>query len=483
MEKAKISYFTLLVIVASFGVGCTHQQTTKKKEIASKPNIIYILADDLGYGDLSFTGQKNFRTPNIDKLAADGMFFNQHYSGSTVCAPSRSALMTGLHTGHTYIRGNKEMRPEGQFPLDASAVTVAKILKSAGYATGAFGKWGLGFPGSDGDPNNQGFDTFYGYNCQRLGHNYYPYHLWENQTKEILTGNAGKKTEIYAPDVIHEKSLAFIEKHKDSPFFMYYPSIIPHAELLVPDSLLQKFSGKYLPEKEYAGLDDGPRYRKGPYVSQKESHAAFVAMVYLLDKQVGEIRKKLDDLGIAENTLILFTSDNGPHKEGGADPDYFDSNAVFRGYKRDLYEGGIRVPLIAYWPNKIKENTTSNHISAFWDFLPTACDIANVDVPNNIDGISFLPEMLGQKQPKHNYLYWEFHAKGGKQAVRFGDWKGVRLNMSDDVFAPIELYHLPSDPGEQHDVANQNPKVVKEIVGLMENAHEYSPTFHFNYEK
>ncbi|WP_063769049.1 arylsulfatase [Flammeovirga sp. OC4] len=484
MKRNTIDYLIFSVLFTLLGMSCSTQKTGQKAEVTTtKPNIIYILADDLGYGDLSLTGQTKFKTPNIDRLAKDGMFFTQHYSGSTVCAPSRSTLMTGLHTGHTYIRGNRERRPEGQFPLEASTVTVAKVLKSAGYVTGAFGKWGLGYPGSEGDPNNQGFDEFYGYNCQRLGHNYYPYHLWENQSKVQLAGNAGKKTEAYAPDLIHDKSMEFIENNKDTTFFMYYPSIIPHAELLVPDSLLQKYSGQLLPEKEYKGVDEGRAYKKGGYGSQKESHAAFAAMVYLLDKQVGEIRSKLEELGIAENTIIIFSSDNGPHKEGGADPDYFNSNAAFRGYKRNLTEGGIRLPMIAYWPNKIKSHSTSDHISAFWDFMPTACEIAGVNPPNQIDGISFLPELLGKSQPQHDFLYWEFPARGGKQAVRVRNWKGIRLNMSKNPEASIALYDVTVDPGEKNNVADQNPEVVKEIVEIMKREHTYSEVFSFDYEK
>lgn len=475
--------FVMSVISCEIKKGEGRNNLTKSKEIVLKPNIIFILADDLGYGDLSITGQTKFETPNIDKLTKDGMLFSQHYSGSTVCAPSRSTLMTGLHTGHTFIRGNKERRPEGQHPIDASVVTVAEVLKSNGYVTGAFGKWGLGYPASEGDPNNQGFDEFFGFNCQRLGHNYYPYYLWENQTKVSLHGNKGKNTKTYAPDIIHEKSMEFLEKHKDTTFFMYYPSIIPHAELLVPDSLLTKFRGKYLPEKVYKGVDDGKGYRKGPYGSQKEAHAAFVAMIYLLDKQVGEIRDKLVKLGIAENTIILFSSDNGPHIEGGADPDYFNSNSVFKGYKRDLYEGGLRVPLIVYWPNKIKANSTSSHVSAFWDFLPTVCDILDVEPTKYTDGISFLPELLGKEQEKHDYLYWEFHARGGKQAVRLNDWKGLRLNMTNNPDAPIELYNLVSDPGEENNIAKENPLIVKEIIDIMNKEHTPSEIFSFNYEK
>jgi len=473
----------LSIIFLLFSIsGCNNQKKVSKIKQAQKPNIIYILADDLGYGDLSLTGQEKFSTPNIDKLAKEGMLFTQHYSGSTVCAPSRSSLMTGQHTGHTFIRGNKEIVPEGQHPLNSSAITVAELLKSAGYVTGGFGKWGLGYPSSEGDPNNQGFDEFYGYNCQRLGHNYYPYHLWDNQTKEILEGNSAEKMETYAPDIIHRKAISFIEKNKDTTFFMYYPSVIPHAELMAPEAYMAKYRGKLLPEKEYEGIDDGELYKNGGYGSQKEPHTAFAAMVDLLDMQVGEIRKKLEDLGIAENTIIIFTSDNGPHIEGGADPDYFNSNADFKGYKRDLYEGGIRVPMIAYWPTKIKSNSTSDHISAFWDFLPTVCEIAQIELPQNIDGISFMPELYGEKQEKHTYLYWEFLEQGGKQAVRYGDWKGIRLDMTNNSKSPIELYNLSSDLGEENNIADKNPDIVEKMDSIMNEEHQYSKEFSFGYE-
>lgn len=473
---------TLSVIISlTMIAGCNDQKNTK--EDRQKPNIIYILADDLGYGDLSLTGQEKFQTPNIDKLARDGIFFTQHYSGSTVCAPSRSSLLTGMHTGHTFIRGNREIQPEGQYPLDSSMVTVAELLQSEGYVTGAFGKWGLGYPSSEGDPIKQGFDEFFGFNCQRMGHNYYPYHLWYNQVKVILKSNERKKKGSYAPDIIHQQALTFLEKNKDTTFFMYYPSIIPHAELVAPKKYMAKFRGKLLPEKEYQGDDGGKYYKNGGYGSQKEPHAAFAAMIYLLDKQVGEIRKKVEELGIAENTIIIFASDNGPHQEGGADPNYFNSNAGLRGFKRDLYEGGIRVPMIAYWPNKIKPNSTSNHISAFWDFLPTVCEIAQIKKPQNIDGISFLSELLGEKQKSHDYLYWEFLERGGKQALRLGDWKGVRVNMSNNSDAPIELYNLAVDIGEQHNIAAENPEIVREIAEIMEKEHKYSKEFSFEYEK
>ncbi len=480
----------LLVFVLSLGVflGCEKNQ---KKQIdllksegispQNKPNIIYILADDLGYGDLSCYGQEKFSTPNIDQLAKEGMLFTQHYSGSTVCAPSRSALMTGMHTGHTVVRGNKEIKPEGQYPIPDETFTVAEALKSAGYKTGAFGKWGLGFPGSEGDPINQGFDVFYGYNCQRLGHHYYPYHLWSNKDSIVLPENSGKQKGIYGPQIIHEKTLEFIEQNKDNPFFLYVPSIIPHAELAAPEELMKKYRGKFNPEKIYKGYDEGPNYRKGAYESQNESHAAFAAMIDLLDQQVGEIVAKVNELGIADNTIIIFTSDNGPHTEGGADPEYFNSNGPLRGTKRDLYEGGIRVPMIVKWPHKIKANSTSDHLSAFWDVFPTFTEIAGMEKPENIDGISFLPVLLGNQsdQKNHEYLYWEFHERGGRQAVRMNDWKGVKYNVLKNPDAPLELYDLSKDIGEKNNVADEYPEIIKQMEVILKEARTPSEVFRF----
>lgn len=468
-----------LLIVASF-VACSTPQ--KKENGQNKPNIIYILADDLGYADLSCYGQTNFKTPNIDQLAANGMLFTQHYSGSTVCAPSRSSLMTGQHTGHTPIRGNKEIKPEGQFPIPAESVTVAEILKNRGYITGCFGKWGLGFPGSEGDPNNQGFDKFFGYNCHMLAHNYYPAFLRDNQEKVFLEGNVDDNFVEYAPYIIQDEALGFIERNKDKPFFLYYASIIPHAELYIPEDRLNVFRNKFLPEKNYKGATFGhERFRIGGYGTQEESHAAFAAMVTLLDEQVGEIVEKVNELGIADNTIIIFTSDNGPHFEGGADPDYFNSNGDLKGFKRDLYEGGIRVPMIASWPGKIEKGVKSNHVSAFWDVLPTFSEMAGATYPKEIDGVSFLPTLLGKKgQKEHDYLYWEFHEKGGRLALRKGDWKIVKYN-SRIGDKPIELYNLTNDVSEVDDLSQKHPEIVKEMEQLMNNARAESADFYLDY--
>ncbi|TNF40348.1 MAG: DUF4976 domain-containing protein, partial [Bacteroidetes bacterium] len=389
-------------------------------------------------------------------------------------------LMTGQHTGHTPIRGNKEWQPEGQWPLKAGAFTVAEMLKQAGYVTGAFGKWGLGFTGTEGDPNQQGFDEFYGYNCQRLAHNYYPGHLWDNQQKVEIPENSGDKFEVYAPHLIHESALQFIEKNKDKPFFLYYPNVIPHAELLLPEENLAEFRGKFLPEKEFKGAEPGnPGFREGPYGTQPESHAAFAAMVTLLDKQVGEVLAKLKELGLEKNTLVLFSSDNGPHLEGGADPDYFDSNGPLKGYKRDLYEGGIRVPMIAFWEGKIIAGSKTDHVSAFWDLMPTAAELAGIQTPENIDGISFLPALLGKEQKQHEYLYWEFHEKGGRKALRKDNWKLVQYDVFNPEKTTTELYDLSKDIGEENNVAAENPEIVSELVELMNSVRIESEDFPF----
>ena len=477
-KQMLILWVVFFVLIPLSFTKITPIANNQAKNTLSKPNIIYILADDLGYGDLSILGQKHFKTPNIDKLANEGMLFTQHYAGSSVCAPSRSSLMTGLHTGNTFIRGNKEVRPEGQFPLPENTYSLPNALQKEGYVTGAFGKWGLGFPGSSGDPLRQGFDTFYGYNCQRLGHHYYPYHLWDNDKKIMLEGNSGKKKEQYAPHLIHEKALNFIDKNKDKPFFLYYPTIIPHAELAAPEAYMEQFIEKFAPEKPYKGLDDGEKYRDGNYESQTNPHAAFAAMVSLLDAQVGEIVQKIKDLGLEKNTIIIFTSDNGAHKEGGADPVFFNSSAGFRGYKRDLFEGGIHVPMIVKWKGKIKENSSSNHVSAFWDVFPTFLEIVQKEPENNLDGISFLPTLLGAKnQKKHDYLYWEFHELGGRQAIRKDNWKLVKYNVKKTP--TYFLFDLNKDPFEKNNLSDEFPEKRIELTKILENARTTSEYFVF----
>ncbi|QIH34734.1 arylsulfatase [Sphingobacterium sp. DR205] len=445
-----------------------------------KPNIILILADDLGYGDVGFNGQKLIKTPNIDRLAKEGMIFSQFYAGTAVCAPSRSALLSGKHTGHTSIRDNLGVKPEGQYPIADSVLTIAEILKNAGYKTGAFGKWGLGPVGSEGDPNRQGFDRFYGYNCQSLAHRYYPSHLWDNHEKVVLKQNGDlEHTVDYAPDLIQQQALDFIGRHKEEPFFLFLPHILPHAELLVPDdSLFQYYKGRFA-ETPFKGFD----YKKGSekptgYVSQKYPKATFAAMVARLDLYVGQVMQKLRESGLEENTLVIFTSDNGPHMEGGADPEFFNSAGGFRGIKRDLYEGGIRIPFIAKWPAAVRSGQQNDFIGAFWDMLPTLSEIVGTKAPKDIDGISFANALSGKKpQAQHEYLYWEFHKKGGKQAVRYGKWKGVRLNVLSNRNGPIELYDLSLDPQERHNIASEFPDIARKIAQFMAQAHVESPIF------
>jgi len=466
---------TLLVSLAS--VSCSQ----KDKQL---PNIIFVLADDLGYGDLSCYGQQKFSTPNIDRLARDGMLFTQHYTGCTVSAPSRSSLMTGQHTGHTPIRGNRGWEPEGQWPLPADSYTLAELLKTKGYITGAFGKWGLGYIDTEGDPNEQGIDEFFGYNCQSLAHNYYPDHLWHNHEKVILHENDSGKTGAYSADLIHKAAISFMENNRDKPFFMFYPTTIPHAELFAKEDYMKMFRGKFEPEKSFKGTDDGPDFRLGPYGSQPEAHAAFAAMIKQLDDYVGELLAKLSELGIEQNTIVFFASDNGPHLEGGADPDYFNSNGDLRGYKRDMYEGGIRTPMLVKWPGMIQEGSRTDHVSAFWDLMPTLAEITDAEIPENIDGISFLPALTGKgKQKEHDYLFWEFHEQGGKMAVRMGNWKAVKLNINKSPSGEIELFNLSTDIGETKNVASSNPEIVRKMEEIMKEAHNPSESFAFEFEK
>ena len=478
MMKNRI-YLCAIVLTLALS-GCDSRNATTEPH-QTAPNIIYILADDLGYGDLGSYGQLKFATPHLDQLANDGIRFTRHYSGSTVCAPSRSVLMTGLHTGHTPIRGNQEVKPEGQWPMPTAARTLAEGLKEIGYVTGAFGKWGLGYPGSEGDPVNQGFDRFFGYNCQRYAHRYYPEYLWENKEKVYLEGNDWTTTQTYAPDLIQQKTLEFIRENRDTSFFAFVPIVIPHAELIVPDDdIYRHYLGKY-PETPYVGrqgADYGPDMVISIYCSQENPHATFAAMVHRIDQYVGEIVNVLEELGLTDNTIIMFTSDNGPHMEGGADPRFFNSNGGLRGFKRDLYEGGVRVPFIVTWPGTIEPGSVSDHQSAFWDVLPTLAELSGFEY-GETDGISFLPELLGREQPKHEFLYWEFHEMGGKQAILMDEWKAVRLNVGKDPNGPLELYNLESDPLEEDNVADMHPDLIESFARMMDEEREPSPKFNF----
>ncbi len=445
---------SVLALMPSTLLGCAAAARTGKKR---KPNVIFLFADDLGYGDLGCYGQKEIKTPNLDRMAAEGMRFMQHYSGSTVCAPSRCVLMTGLHTGHCLIRGN------GLVPLRPEDVTVAELLKGAGYATALCGKWGLGEEGSTGIPNKQGFDYFFGYLSQVHAHNYYPEFLWQNEekyklrnivnhpqrrNKKSLGGVSTNKLD-YSHDLIAAEALKFIEENKNKPFYLYLSMTIPHANNEAGNK------GMEVPDHGIYKNKDWPEPQKG--------HAA---MITRMDGDMGRVFALLKKLGIDEDTLVIFTSDNGPHREGGNQSDFNDSNGPLRGIKRDLYEGGIRVPTIARWPGKIKAGAESDHISAFWDFLPTACEAAGVKAPDNIDGISYLPELLGKKQARHEYLYWEFFERNTKQAVRMGKWKAIRAVKTDK----IELYNLDEDLGETNDIAEKYPDVVAKIRACLKAA-------------
>ena len=421
---------------------------------ARKPNIVFILADDLGYGDLGCYGQTQIQTPNLDRMAAAGMRFTDAYSGSTVCAPSRCALMTGLHTGHCRVRGNALV------PLLPEDVTVAETLKHAGYATGLVGKWGLGEPETTGVPNRQGFDEFFGYLNQQHAHNSYPDYLWRNETKEPLEGNVVNEKRYctrctqFSNDLFTREALSFLDRHQREPFFLYLAYTIPHANNEMGSAT---GNGMEVPSDE--------PYADRSWPQPQKNHAA---MITRLDRDVGAVLQRIRDLGLDDNTIVFFTSDNGPHKEGGAKPEFFQSSGPLRGIKRDLYDGGIRVPMLARWPGRIAAGSVSNLPWAFWDFLPTAAELAGAPIPPGLDGLSVAPALLGkaQDQPQREYLYWEFHEGGFKQAVRLGNWKVVRPGTE----APIEVYEVTVDLNEQHNVADQYPDLVKRGEELFKSA-------------
>lgn len=437
------------------------------------PNVVLIVADDLGWAELGCYGQKLIKTPALDKLAAGGMKFTQFYSGQAVCAPSRCTLMTGKHTGHAAIRDNREApnKGEGQLPMPADEVTVATLLKKQGYTTAAMGKWGLGMFGTSGDPLTHGFDTFYGYNCQRHAHSHYPTYLYRNDKRFDLKGNDGAKGDSFTQDLFEKEALAFLDATpKNKPFFLYLPFTVPHVAVQVPEDSLKEYEGK---------LGDDPAYdgKKG-YRVHPAPHAGYAAMVTRMDRTVGRITDKLAELKLDKNTLVLFTSDNGPtHNVGGADSTFFKSAGDLKGLKGSLYEGGIRVPLIAYWPGKIKAGATCDTPFAFWDLLPTLCDAAAIETPKGVDGVSFFPTLMGKGgQKTHDFLYWEFPGYGGQQAVREGDWKAVRQKLGQKKIV-TELYDLKTDPNETTDVAAKHPEVLKKLEKRMEEQHTPSKEF------
>ena len=432
-----------------------------------KPNIIYILADDLGYGDLGCYGQKEIKTPTLDKMAAEGVRFTRHYSGSPVCAPSRCCLMTGLHTGNAKVRGNQPT-----VALDESDITVATVLKSVGYETALIGKWGLGDEGSKGVPGKQGFDYFFGYLNQVRAHNFYPDFLIRNDVRVPLdnkvvfsttdyskgVGSASTNKKVYSQELLTNEALAFVEQHSKSPFFLYLAYTLPHANNEF--KLANDEHGMEVPDYGVYASTNWPSAQKG-----------LAAMVTYLDSAIAKLKGKLETLGIDKNTIVIFSSDNGPHSEGNNDSQFFNSSGGLRGQKRDLYEGGVRVPMIAYWPGTIKPGKVSNHISAFWDVLPTLAEIAGAKTPKKTDGISFLPELLGKKQRKHDNLYWEFNEQGGKQAAIQGNWKLVKLDLFKPGKTRIELYNLEKDPTEQNNVAEQYPDIVENMKAILVGEH------------
>jgi arylsulfatase A-like enzyme len=489
--------YTRFLILSPLVIGAC--QSDKEKE-ENKVNIIYILADDLGYGELGCYGQEKIETPNIDALAKNGVRFTQHYSGSAVSAPSRCSLLTGLHSGHSFIRGNhewgsrgnvwnyramiKDSTLEGQFPMPDSTITIASMLKDAGYKTGMVGKWGLGAPHSNSIPTRMGFDFFYGYNCQRIAHTYYPVHLYKNEYRMMLNNDTIKphlKLEAeanpeqaecyaqynltdYAPDIMHHEMLNFIEENSRNPFFMYWATPIPHLPLQAPQRWVDYYRDRFGDETPLVNAS---------YYPHQYPRAAYAAMISYLDEQVGELIDKLKELGVYENTLIIFTSDNGPTYID-ADVQWFKSAAPLRtdpktnkGY---LHEGGIRVPMIVSWPGNIKAGSSSQHISAFWDVMPTLCDVADIEPSAFTDGISFLPELTGAPQIKHDHLYWEFPGYGGQQAVRKGSWKAIRKGIHKENM-DIELYNLDTDLQEIHDLSGDYPEMVKEMDKIMKLEH------------
>jgi len=434
---------------------------------ASSPNIVYIIVDDMGIGDLSCYGQKAWSTPNIDRLAKEGMKFTSHYSGSTVCAPSRSSLMTGQDQGHTRVRGN------GEFKILPEDVTVAELLKQAGYATGMVGKSCVTGNINDAQcPFECGFDTYYGTLHHVDAHHHWPQWIYADGEKVEIPGNKGKTGEVFIQNRYTEKAIEFIQQRKDKPFFLILSYSTPHADIDAPKEDVEPFLGKYEPEVVYKG---------GHYKGSKTIKANYAGMVANLDKNIGKVLAALNEAGVDENTVVSFTSDNGPTTAGGYHWEFFDSNGIYRGGKRDLYEGGIRVPFLVRWPAKIKAGTASDHPSAFWDFLPTACDLAGVEKPGQIQGVSYLPTLLGEDQPPHDYLYWEFHEKGGKVALRQGDWKVVGLDRSKAKPKPWELYHLADDISEQTDLAAKHPQKLKQLVKLLKAHRQPSEVAKWNF--
>lgn len=509
-------FFIALTGLFLFGVSFS---TAVAYEVQNRPpNIIFLIADDLGYGDIGAFGQTKIQTPTLDKMASQGIKLTRHYSGNPVCATSRCVLMTGKHPGHAQVRNNRETKPEGQYPLVAGTRTLARILQENGYATGGFGKWGLGGPESDGRPVKQGFDKFFGYNCQAKAHNFYPEYLWENDTKVFLKNpafaahqkfpaDADKNDpanykryqgEDYAPDLISDQAVKFVEQNKDRPFFLYYPTTVPHLALQVPEDSLAQYKNKF-EETPY----DGTR----SYLPNLTPHATYAAMVTRMDREIGRILNKVEELGLTNNTIVVFTSDNGPLYDqlGGTDTDFFQSAKDLRGRKGSVYEGGVRVPTLVKYPGRISNGTQSDRVTGFEDWMPTLLTMAKMQskIPDDLDGIDFSATLTGQNQSARAFLYREFPGYGGQQAVWSGKWKAVRQNLNQGGLAGVqkkagaaskkaaakkknnarpavivtELYDLEADPTESKDVAADHPEVVRKLEAIMKQEHVPSEVF------
>jgi len=506
----KLTYvFVLIAAVLAFS--CNDSKSSKDSAVqaadrSDKPNIIYILADDLGYGELGAYGQEKIETPNIDALAKNGMLFTQHYTSAPVCAPARYMLLTGKHSGHAYIRGNdewadrgdvrnykamiKDSTLEGQRPIPSNTVLLPQKLKQEGYATGIVGKWGLGAPQTESIPTKMGFEFFFGYNCQRQAHTYYPIHLYKNENRVYLNNDTiAPHTKLakgadpndpdsyadftlndYAPDLMFDEMMGFVSQNKDNPFFLYWATPIPHNPIQAPQRWIDHYIKKFGDEKPYLGDIN--------YFPHKNPRAGYAAMISYLDENVGKLVKYLKDEGLYDNTLIMFTSDNGVTFTGGTDGKFFNSSGPFgeeygkaKGF---VYEGGIRVPMIASWPGHIEAGSTSDLISAHYDVMATLSDLVGYETPENTDGISFLPTLLGMEgQEKHDFLYWEFPEYGGQVAIRMGDWKVVRQNLKNERMKPtLELYNLADDPAESNNLAEKHPEIIQKASAIFKEEHE-----------
>lgn len=483
--RIPVNVFFMLIFV--FNAGAMMAQVKKTTGKINRPNIIYIYADDMGYAELGCYGQQKIKTPNLDRMAKEGMRFTDHYSSTPVCAPARCMLMTGKHGGHSFIRGNYEMGgfPDslegGQMPLPEGTFTIAKMLQQAGYTTGGIGKWGMGMANGSGNPNHQGFDYFYGYLDQKQAHNYYPTHLWENGQWDTLNNSyiyvhqgvdSATATDAafdyyigkdYAPEKMTAKALAFIDRNKQQPFFLYLPYTIPHVSLQIPKAYLQQYLGQF---------DEHPYYGQQGYAAAKYPLSTYAAMISFLDAQVGIIIKKIQTLGLDENTIIMFSSDNGAAFNGGVNRQFFNSNGGLRGEKMDLYEGGIREPFIARWPGKISAASVSSLPSAQFDLMATLAELTQQPT-NHTDGISFLPELLGKNaaQKKHAYLFFEYPEKGGQIAIRMGDWKGIRTNVRKDPNAPWQIFNLKTDRNETTNIAAAHPELIQQFNVIVKKEH------------